>query len=663
MGFMEKGTTMVAAIAVCVILILSVLVPVIADNDGAIEKKINLNNEGTPVVMGDPAGEYVIQWDSALPGMVKVNGNVTTVYFSAGADAMVSPTSKNVTTDLTYGELPIPVRTGYTFDGWYTSTSYTTEVTEDTVVTGTQDRTLYAKWVGTEYTVTFDAGSGTVSPATKTVTYGSAYGELPIPEYTGHIFGGWFDADDNPVSSASIVSIADNHTLHAVYTNEQYLISFTTDGNGTVDVQNVTVDYGTAYTISGNTIVIDGTTVTATGSYPFDSWTPATSGTVTGAMTFIANFVLPSVTISFAAQSPGTVDIASYTNVPRNTQYTVADNTVTIAGFGTVTASLPDGYYMTGWNVAQGVGTVTDAMTFTAQYEVIEIAKVVCSEYTTWVVTTDGKLFGCGDNDYGQQGSGDTTGVTTFTQRNMVGSVNIPVAIQPLNVPLNIPHLNFGPMIMPLSINASSMTGTDYTWLAGGEDWMLCTVSVGQNQYALALFYAGATDPLLWDEDVALTFSNGTLSGTNNGTPFTMTYTSIFYKGNGDYLLMTGDAYVMDDTNILGYAIPSAGNGLMVKGTITSLTAENIGGDITVGDAAVVSASTDYDSASMISEVSAAYNTDQTAVCSSVIVPKKVTVTETVEDGTMKAILSVIPLVLIVGLVLAIVGTFLYKRM
>lgn len=207
------------------------------------------------------------------------------------------------------------------------------------------------------------------------------------------------------------------------------------------------------------------------------------------------------------------------------------------------------------------------------------------------------------------------------------------------------------------------MIGTDYTWHAGGEDWMLCTVSTGQDQYALALFYAGATEPLLWDEDVTLTFSNGTLSGTNNGTPFTMTYTSIFYKGNGDYLLMTGDAYVMDDTNILGYAIPSAGNGLMVKGTVSSLTAENIGGDITVGDAAVVSASTDYDGVSTISEVSAAYNTDQTAICSSVIVPKKVTVTETVEDGTMKAILSVIPLVLIVGLVLAIAGTVLYKRM
>ena len=35
----------------------------------------------------------------------------------------------------------------------------------------------------------------------------------------------------------------------------------------------------------------------------------------------------------------------------------------------------------------------------------------------TWFITKDNELFGCGYNDYGQQGSGNTTNVTTFTKR------------------------------------------------------------------------------------------------------------------------------------------------------------------------------------------------------------------------------------------------------
>ena len=45
-----------------------------------------------------------------------------------------------------YGELPVPTRTGYTFDGWYTAAEDGTVVTADTTVTATTDHTLYAHW-------------------------------------------------------------------------------------------------------------------------------------------------------------------------------------------------------------------------------------------------------------------------------------------------------------------------------------------------------------------------------------------------------------------------------------------------------------------------------------------------------------------------------------
>ena len=61
----------------------------------------------------------------------------------------VSTTSKTVTYGETYASprvLPEPTYPGHTFDGWYTTKTDGTRVTEDTVVTVTKDHTLYARW-------------------------------------------------------------------------------------------------------------------------------------------------------------------------------------------------------------------------------------------------------------------------------------------------------------------------------------------------------------------------------------------------------------------------------------------------------------------------------------------------------------------------------------
>ena len=51
------------------------------------------------------------------------------------------------------------------------------------------------------------------------------------------------------------------------------------------------------------------------------------------------------------------------------------------------------------------------------ELSVSNIAKVVCTYGVTWFIDKDDNLYGCGHNNYGQQGSGNTTDVTTFTQR------------------------------------------------------------------------------------------------------------------------------------------------------------------------------------------------------------------------------------------------------
>ena len=99
---------------------------------------------------------------------------------------------KQVTYDSTYGTLPTPTRTGYTFDGWYTAATGGNKVTSSTQVTVTQNHTLYAHWTRATYIVTFNANGGSVSPTTKTVTVGSTYGDLPTPTREGYTFVGWF---------------------------------------------------------------------------------------------------------------------------------------------------------------------------------------------------------------------------------------------------------------------------------------------------------------------------------------------------------------------------------------------------------------------------------------------------------------------------------------
>ena len=58
----------------------------------------------------------------------------------------VSTPSKEVTVNGTYGELPVPIYTGYVFKGWYTSETAGTKIEESTPVTITENQTLYAQW-------------------------------------------------------------------------------------------------------------------------------------------------------------------------------------------------------------------------------------------------------------------------------------------------------------------------------------------------------------------------------------------------------------------------------------------------------------------------------------------------------------------------------------
>ena len=132
-----------------------------------------------------------------------------------------SDTTKKVTYASTYGNLPEPEWTGYSFNGWYTEETNGVKIISSTPVTITSDQTLYAHWDANSYTVTLEPGTnGSVSPNTKTVYYNSTYGTLPDASKTGYKFKEWRldkNISSTKVTSSTTVTIASDHTLYAVY--------------------------------------------------------------------------------------------------------------------------------------------------------------------------------------------------------------------------------------------------------------------------------------------------------------------------------------------------------------------------------------------------------------------------------------------------------------
>ena len=71
---------------------------------------------------------------------------------------------------------------------------------------------------GTLCTVTFDAGSGSVDPESKSVVSGFAYGLLPTPFLEGFVFAGWWTEPEGTgaqVTDSFVVSLTSDHSLYA----------------------------------------------------------------------------------------------------------------------------------------------------------------------------------------------------------------------------------------------------------------------------------------------------------------------------------------------------------------------------------------------------------------------------------------------------------------
>ena len=136
-----------------------------------------------------------------------------------------------------YPKLPVPVRDGYTFAGWYKDAKYKSKVSSLTK-TMYEDLELHAKWTGKSYTVTFEANApegAKVSGKMKNqkLTYGTGKG-LTKNAYkvTGYTFMGWSTDQDGDVEFENAETFAgfdfyeSEITLYAVWEKNIYTITY-----------------------------------------------------------------------------------------------------------------------------------------------------------------------------------------------------------------------------------------------------------------------------------------------------------------------------------------------------------------------------------------------------------------------------------------------------
>ncbi len=118
--------------------------------------------------------------------------------------------------------------------------------------------TLYANCTPLKYILTYDSNDGDdCDPLTKEVTYDNAYGDLCSPNRDGYSFAGWYTKEKNGtnITSRSKVEVAEDHTIYAYWTPNQFTVAYNGNGNtsGSTSSHNCTYDANCTLTTNGFT--------------------------------------------------------------------------------------------------------------------------------------------------------------------------------------------------------------------------------------------------------------------------------------------------------------------------------------------------------------------------------------------------------------------------
>lgn len=283
-----------------------------------------------------PAAEktgFTIADNSVLSGAVAPDGSlVLSVYYSRNqytfktvVDGVETPVTYYYGADI---EAPAaPVKEGYTFVKWDATIPATMPA---------RDVTVTAVFKINQYTITFVTDGGTaVAPITQ--DYGTAVTAPSAPTKVGYTFAGW--DKDIPETIP-----AEDMTITAKWTVNQYTITFNTDGGS--DVAPITQDYGTA---------VAAPAAPTKAGYTFAGW------------------YKDGVAYTFTTMPAEDITLTAKWSTDSHNAIFVIDGVQTIVPteFGQIPVAPPAsklGYTFTGWDkelVAMG----TEDVTYTAQFK------------------------------------------------------------------------------------------------------------------------------------------------------------------------------------------------------------------------------------------------------------------------------------------------------
>lgn len=188
-----------------------------------------------------------------------------------------------------------PVRPGYTFTGWW----YNDEPWNFETDTVGGDLTLTAGWTEDTYTLTIVWGNGTNDQVIGDLTYGSTY-NVNAPEWQGHTFSHWVDADGSTWTPGTTQITADT-TITAVWDTNTVKVDFNIDG---VVVHSANVEYGAPVESYTPADIPEGYTFDgwyADNSLSGDKWAFTTA--VENDMTLYGSFIADEYTVTFDANA------------------------------------------------------------------------------------------------------------------------------------------------------------------------------------------------------------------------------------------------------------------------------------------------------------------------------------------------------------------------
>mgnify|MGYP002576659306 CR=1 FL=1 len=331
---------------------------------------------------------YVAEFNTAFPNLKHVRNDEkivpVTLIWADGSWQLKTQGSVHVTEEYTvtfnaYGGFPTPneqhvksgekavlpaepTLKGHTFAFWYLGEDEenATAYDFDTPVTG--DITLTAKWNINKYTVTFNSYGGTPVPPAQEVEYGLTAAEpATAPTKTGYTFDGWYLGDEKYDFSDAVEQ---NITLYANWEKNIYTVTYT-DG---VDGEEVFADQTDRVPFEDTTPAFKGTKTRA--GYVFAGWKPAFSDTVTGNVTYVAQWKDDKNNNGIADDEEEKYTV-TYTDGVANEEV-FADQVYGDLLSGTATPAFKgnptrDGYVFDGWKPAFS-DTVTGNVTYVAQW-------------------------------------------------------------------------------------------------------------------------------------------------------------------------------------------------------------------------------------------------------------------------------------------------------